>query len=246
MKNILKKSNKIPIVLVILTVWWLAHLYLYPIETYKITGQRAHYFIVKTPLAKTITSGTRGNLYLEDQKPPVGIFKVLEVKDNECLCVMESIAPGIDSSRITEVSFTAGPGKEKSKSKPIPPLMVKGLRFIHLAGNSKYYLSEPPVPLKTIESLSTAGIKNLLYEIEKEDPRFSADFIHFTQIHPLGLDKIIDFTDKNRIYLGIVEGKLSMIYQENGVFQYTQISSHTLKKFKNDIFFHVMLEKKER
>jgi hypothetical protein len=94
--------------------------------------------------------------------------------------------------------------------------------------------------------LSIAGIKNLLYEIEKESPRFSADFIHFSQIRSLGLDKIIDFTDKNKIYLGIVEGKLSMMYQENGVFQYTQISSHTLKKFKNDIFFHVMLEKKER
>ncbi len=246
MKNILKKSNKFPIVLVILTVWWLAHLYLYPVETYKITQQRAHYFIVKTPLTETITNGTRGNLYLEDQNTPVGIFKVLEVKDNECLCVIESIAPGIDSSFISEVSFTPGPGMEKSKSKPNPPLMVKGLRFVHLAGKGEYYLSEPPVPLRTIEPLSIAGIKNLLYEIEKENPRFSADFIGFSQIRSLGLDKIIDFTDKNRIYLGIVEGKLSMIYRENGVFQYTQISSHTLKKFKNDIFFHVMLEKKER
>jgi hypothetical protein len=245
MKNILKKSNKFPIALVIVTMWWLAHLYLYPVETYKITQQRAHYFIVKTPLAETITIGTRGNLYLEDQNTPVGIFKVLAVENNECLCVIESIAPGIDSSLISEVSFTPGPGMEKSKSKPNPPLMVKGLRFVHLVGKSKCYLSEPPVPLKTIEPLSIARIKNLLYEIEKENPRFSADFIRFTQIRSLGLDKIIDFTDKNRIYLGIVEGKLSMIYQENGVFQYTQISSHTLKKFKDDIFFHVMLEKKE-
>jgi hypothetical protein len=246
MKNILKKSNKFPIALVILTVCWLAHFYLYPVETYKITQQRANYFIVKTPLAEKITSGTRGNLYLEDQNTPVGIFKVLEVKDHECLCVIESIGPGIDSSLISKIYFTPGPGQEKSKHKSFAPLIVKGLRFIHLAGSGKYYLSEPPVPLKTIESLSIAGIKNLLYEIEKENPRFSADFIRFTQIRPLGLDKIIDFTDKNKIYLGIVEGKLSMIYQENGVFQYTRISSYTLKKFKNDIFFHVMLEKKER
>jgi hypothetical protein len=155
------------------------------------------------------------------------------------------MAPGIDSSLISRISFTPGPGQEKSKHKPIPPLVVKGVRFIHLAGKDKYYLSEPPVPLKTIEPLSIAGIKNLLYEIEKENSRFSADFIRFNQIYPLGLDKIIDFTDKKRIYLGIVEGKLSMIYQENGVFQYTQISSHTLKKFKNDIFFHVMLVKRK-
>jgi hypothetical protein len=240
MKKISRKSNKFPIALVILTVWWPAHLYLYPVETYKITQPRANYFIVKTPLAEKITSGMRGNLYLEDQNTPVGIFKVLEVKANECLCVMESIAPGIDSSRISKVSFIPAPGMEK------PPLMVKGLRFIHLAGSGKYYLSEPPVPLETIVPLSITGIKNLLYEIEKENPRFSADFIRFSQIGPLGLDKVIDFSDKNKIYLGIVEGKLSMIYQENGVFQYTRISSHTLEKFKNDIIFYVMLEKKER
>jgi hypothetical protein len=245
MKNILKKSNKIPIALVILTVWWLAHLCLYPLETYKITQQRANYFIVKTPLAEKITSGMRGNLYLEDQNTPVGIFKVLEVKDNECLCMIESIVPGIDSSRISGISFTPGPGQEKSKHKPLPPLIVKGLRFIHLAGNGKYYLSEPPVPLKTIEPLSIAGIKNLLYQIEEENLRYRADFIRFSQIRPLGLDKIIDFTGKNRIYLGTVAGKLSMIYRENNVFQYTQISSSTLKKFRNDIFFHVMLEKRK-
>lgn len=246
MKNILKKSNKFPIARVTLTVWWLVHLYLYPVETYKITHQRANYFIVKTPLADKITNGTRGNLYLEDKSTPVGIFIVLEVKDNECLCMIESIGPGIDSSLISEISFTPGPGQRKSQHKPLAPLIVKGLRFIHLVDSGKYYLSEPPVPLKTIEPLSIAGIKNLLYEIEKENPRFSADFIGFSQIRSLGLDKIIDFTNKNRIYLGIVEGKLSMIYRENGVFQYTRVSSHTLKKFKNDIFFHVMLEKKER
>jgi hypothetical protein len=240
MKKISRKSNKFPIALVILTVWWPAHLYLYPVETYKITQPRANYFIVKTPLAEKITSGMRGNLYLEDQNTPVGIFKVLEVKANECLCVMESIAPGIDSSRISKVSFIPAPGMEKS------PLMVKGLRFIHQAGSGKYYLSEQPVPLVTIQPLSITGIKNLLYEIEKENPRFSADFIRFSQIGPLRLDKVIDFSDKNKIYLGIVEGKLSMIYRENGVFQYTPISSHTLEKFKNDIIFYVMLEKKER
>ncbi len=228
--------------LVNLTVWWLAHLYLYlyPVETYKITGQRANYFIVNTPLADKISRDTRGNLYLAEQKTPVGIFKVQEVSNNECLCVIESIAPGIDSSRISEVSFTLGPGREK------PPLMVRGLRFIHLAGNGQYYLSVPAVPLETIEPLSIAGIKKLLFEIEKETPRFSADFIRFSQIESLGLDKVIDFSDKNRIYLGIVDDKLSMIYQENGVFQFMQISSHTLVKFKNDIVFHVLLEQKER
>jgi hypothetical protein len=245
MKNILVKSNKLPIILVVLTVWWLANLCLYPLETYKITGQRANYFIVKIPGAENITMGRRGNLYRENNNTPVGKFKVLEVKDNECLCVIESIAPGIDSSRISKISFTPGPGQEKSKLKVIPPIIIKGVRFIHLVGKDKYYLSKPPVPLKTIEPLSIAGIKNFLYEIEKENSRFSADFIHFSQIHSLGLDKIIDFTDKNRVYLGIVEGKLSMIFLENGVFQYTQISSHTLKKFKNDIFFHVMLVKRK-
>lgn len=231
---------------VTLTVWWLAQLYLYPLETYKVTQQRANYFLVKIPLTDKITIGTRGNLYLEHQKRPVGTFKVTDVKDDECLCVIESIRPDIDNSRISRISIIPAPGQQKSKHKSPPLLIIKGVRFIHLAGNGRYYLSEPPVPLKTIEPLSVAGIKNLLYQIEEENHSYRADFIRFTQIRPLGLDKILDFSDKNRIYLGTVEGKLSMIYQENGVFLYTQISSSTLKKFRNNIFFHVMLEKKER
>jgi len=249
MKNLLKRLNKFSVAWVILTLWWIAPLHLYPLypqETYKVTQPRANYFLVKMPLTSKITIGTRGNLFLENQKAPMGTFKVTDVKDDECLCVIESIRPGIDSSRLSRISFTPGPDQQKSKNKSLPPLIVKGLRFIHLADNGNYYLSEPPIPLKTIESLSVAGIKNLLYQIEEENHRYRADFIRFTQIRSLGLDKIIDFTDKNRIYLGTVEGKLSMIYQENGVFSYTQISSSTLKKFSNNIFFHVMLEKKER
>ena len=249
MKNVLKRLNKFPIAWVTLTVLWITQLYLYPQypqETYKVTQQRANYFLVKIPLANKIPIGTQGNLYPEHQKAPVGTFKVIDVKDDECLCVIESMRPGINTSRISRISFTSGPGQRKSKHKSLSPLIIKGVRFIHLGGNGTYYLSEPPIPLKTIEPLSAAGIKNLLYQIEEKNHRYRADFLRFTRIRPLGLDKIIDFTDKNKIYLGTVEGKLSMIYQENGVFLYTQISSGTLKKFRNDIFFHVMLEKKER
>jgi hypothetical protein len=248
MKNVLKRLNKFPIAWVTLLVWWTAPLYIfpYPLETYKVTQQRADYFLVKIPLANKITIGTPGDLYLEHQKVPVGTFKVIDVKDNECLCVIESIRPGLTNNRISRISFTSRPGQQKSKHKPLPPLIIKGVRFIHLGNNGTYYLSVPPIPLKTIEPLSAAGIKNLLFQIEEKNHRYRADFIRFTRIRPLGLDKIIDFADKNRIYLGTVEGKLSMIYQENGVFLYTRISSSTLKKFRNDIFFHVMLEKKER
>jgi hypothetical protein len=246
MKNLLRKLNKFSVAWVILTVWWITQLHLYPQETYKVTQQRANYFLVKIPLTKNVTIGSRGNLFLEHQKAPVGTFKVTDVKDDECLCVIESIRPDIDNSRISRISFTPDPALQKSKHKSLPPLIIKGVRFIHLAENGKYYLSESPIPLKTIEPLSVAGIKHLLYQIEEKNHRYRADFIRFTQIRPLGLDKIIDFTDKKRIYLGTVEGKLSMIYKENGVFLYTQISSSTLKKFRNDIFFHVMLEKKER
>lgn len=237
MKNILEISIKFPILWAAFTVWWLAHAYLYPLDTYKITQKRANYFIVKIPLTEKITIGTRGNLYLPDHEAPVGTFKVIDLEDDECLCLVESIHPGIDGSRLSGISFTT--------HKPLPPLIIKGVRFIHLVGSVKYYLSKPPVPLKTIEPLSIAGIKNFLYQIEKENRRFRADFIRFSQIRPLGLDKIIDFADKDRIYLGTVEGKLSLIYRENGVLQYTEISSQTLKKFKEDIFFHVILEKKE-
>jgi hypothetical protein len=60
------------------------------------------------------------------------------------------------------------------------------------------------------------------------------------------LAKIIDFADKNKIFLGTVEGNLSMIYEENGVLQSTRISFDTLKKFKDDIVFHVVLEKRDK
>ncbi|NIM14023.1 MAG: hypothetical protein GTO45_18410 [Candidatus Aminicenantes bacterium] len=237
-------------------MWCILHLYLYlfPAETVEIAQQRANYFIIKGPLAVKTTIGARGTIYVENQEESIGTFKVIDVDaaGNEYLCVVDSIRPGvnIDSTRFHRAAFETNQKTQHNKKREIYLNLTvnhKRLRFKRLIDydDGKYYLSEKAIPIKTIEPMNTTGIKNLLYKIETDvQQQFSANLINFAQIQPLGLAKIIDFADKNKIFLGTVEGNLSMIYDENGVLQSTRISSDTLKKFKDDMVFHVVLEKR--
>jgi hypothetical protein len=232
------------------------HLYLFPVKTVEISQQRANYFIIKGPLAVKTSVGARGTIYVENREESIGTFTVIDIDaaGDEYLCVVDSIRPGIniDSTRFQRAAFERNQKNQHNKKQEIYlNLTVNNmrLRFKRLTGydDGKYYLSEKGIHIKTIEPLSITGIKNLLYKIETNVQRqFSANLISFAQIQPLGLAKIIDFADKNKIFLGTVEGNLGMIYEENGVLQFTRISSDTLKKFKDDIVFHVILEKRDK
>lgn len=258
MKSTSKKFNRFFIFCACFTVWCILHLhlYLFPAETIEISQQRANYFIIKGPLAVKTTVGARGTIYVENREDSIGTFKVIDVDaaSDEYLCVVDSIRPGvnINNTRFHRAAFETNQKNQHNKKREIYLNLTvnnKRLRFKQLTGtgDGKYYLSEKAIPIKTIEPMNTTGIKNLLYKIETDvQQQFSANLIGFAQIQPLKLAKIIDFADKNKIFLGTVEGNLSMIYEENGVLQFTRISSDTLKKFKDDIVFHVVLEKRDK
>jgi hypothetical protein len=202
------------------------------------------------------TIGTKGTIYVDNREESIGTFKVIDVDaaGNEYLCAVDSIRPGvnINNTRFHRAAFETNQMNQHNKKQEIYLNLTvnnKRLRFKRLTGynDGKYYLSEKSIPIKTIEPMNTTGIKNLLYKIETDvQQQFSANLIGFAQIQPLGLAKIIDFADKNKIFLGTVEGNLSMIYEENSVLQFTRISSDTLKKFEDDIVFHVVLEKRDK
>jgi len=268
MKSILKEAIRVSISCVCAALWltgmWIIPLYPNPVEKpeFEVTQQRADYFIVKIntspALSAKITIGARGHIYLENRDDPVGTFKVIDVEGDEYLCVIDSTRPGSGSSPVHRVSFAfaaepaAGKTTLKSSGQTIAlALNVNSKRmrfkFKSLSMDGKYYISEKPVPADFIEPLDLTGIKNVLYAMEEDSHRqFSANLIRFEQVHPLGLDKIIDFSNKDKIFPGTVEGNLSMIYEENGVLRSTRISSETLRKFKNDVFIHVVLERKEK
>ncbi len=258
MKSTLKKFTRFSIFCfcACFTGWCVLHLHLYPFppETIEISEQRANYFILKGPPAAIPTIGTKGTIYGENQVEPLGTFKVIDVDaaGNEYLCAADYIRPGvnINNTRFHRAAFvTTRENRDKKKGATYLDLTVnhKRLRFKRLTAynHGKYYLSDKAIPMKTIKPTNITGIKNLLFEIEADaQEQFSANLINFAQIQPLGLTKIIDFADKNKIFLGTVEGNLSMIFEENGVLQSTRISSAALKKFKDDMVFHVVLEKK--
>lgn len=248
MKNISKKLSNSRIIAVLLLA--LGTVCLYPGETFEISERRAAYFIIRKDNADRIKIGSRGNIFDNSSKTPVGTFKVIDVYKSECLCLIESLAPGINSEDTRLVSFIyvneKVPQIGSTSLKPGPGrIIVCGIRFTQLSNNTEYYLSNEPFPVQKIEPLNISGIKNILYKIEKEtNNRFSADLVSLERINRLRLNRRFNLTDKNKIFLGVKAGKIGMIYEEGYALQHMEISSDTLLKFKETMFFYIMLRKK--
>ena len=208
-------------------------------EWYKITERRADYFIIK--INEHVKIGSRGTIYSPNKKTPDGTFKVIDVNRNECLCVIETISPDGNKNRIDRVFFKNGENARKTIN-----IRVTGISFTQLVTNKKYFLSDQPIPIIKADPLNLSGIKKILFQIEKNTKNaFSADLISFDQIQQFELKKKINFSDKNKIYLGTHDGLLSMIYEQNGIFHHTIISPLTMKKFKNTIYFYIILRKNQ-
>jgi len=269
MKSMLKKSNrrmnKYFVHLVCLALTWTLWADLpHPTprvtgdtsNTYKITERRANYFVIEIKQSQTSSIPTEGFVYIDNRNinpgNHAGTFTVIDQEDNRLLCRLESIRPGIDGSLLKYAVLNIA-AKTKSPQPPkinnVPPFTVNNIRFIHLSAQNiragKFFISAKPLAVKSVTPLSISGIKTLLIDIEKNSPPgFSANLIRLTQIRPLELTRTIDFNDKHKLYLGIADGKLCMIAEENGLLQSTALSDTTLNKFKNNLYFYVLLEKK--
>jgi hypothetical protein len=170
-------------------VWCILHLhlYLFPAETVEISQQRANYFIIKGPPAIKTTIGAKGTIYGENREESIGTFKVIDIDaaGSEYLCAADSIRPGvnINNTRFHRATFETNQknqGKKKGETYLNLTVNNKRLHFKRLTGydDGKYYLSEKPIPIKTIEPMNTTGIKNLLYKIETNvQQQFSANLI---------------------------------------------------------------------
>jgi hypothetical protein len=225
---------------------------------YKITERRANYFVIQIKLSPKLSVPTKGFVYIDKRNinpaNPAGTFTVIDREDNRLLCQQESIRPGIDGSQLKYAvpNFTAlTKPPQPPKKNNVPPFRVNNIRFVHLTLQNirpgKFFISAKPLAVKSVTPLSISGIKHLLFDIEKKSPPgFSANLIRLPQIRPLELSRYIDFNDKHKLYLGIADHKLCMIAEENGLLQSTALSDTTLNKFKNNLYFYVLLEKKGR
>lgn len=246
MKNTSKKKINLAI-LAVLTV--LCAIYLYAAETFPITDRRADYFLIKTNTTIALKTGTPGYLYVKSKDTPVGTFKVIEAHGKEYLCKVESLQPQHLHSRLHRVSFTKMETRPPdSTEKPVRKIIKLGsrrLRFRPLPGEKNYYLIETPIPLRAVKPLNLSGIKKVLYNIEKVTGHiYSADLLDFQQIRQWELNKTINFAHKDHIYIGTVEGNLCMIFEEKGILKHTGISPATLEKFKDHIYFYLVITKK--
>lgn len=222
-------------------------------ELFKLESRRAGFFILDVPPAGNVSTGTEGLLYLRAAKnnngtaanEPAGTFKVLEIHDGKCLCGIVSIRPGTDASKITGAAW------KKNNPKPPAPkpvsLTFEGgkIDFLPLPGgtaNKRYYISNRPFPLDKVEPLTVSGLKSLLSRVEKQTgKRYRTEFIRFSQVRSLAVDRVIDFSDKNKIILGTRDGKLCMINSEDGELHTTFMSPATLEKFKTDLYLYIIL-----
>lgn len=220
-------------------------------ETFEISEMRAAYFIIKRDGSAKITTGSTGALLTGSSLEPAGTCKVIDVYEDRCLCIIESVKPGVDTAGLTRVSFkkegNALDSHAAARKPAVESMTVNDTRFTRLSHDKEYYLSAKPVRVKNIEPAAISGIKKVLFQIEeKSNKKFRADLVSLELIGRLGLQRFFKPTKDNKIFLGTKAGKVGMIYEENTLLQHMEISPGTLEKFKDDMYFYIILKKKTK
>ncbi len=211
---------------------------------YKITEPRGDYFLItqKKPQKFTIAGGDQGYVSTAKQGPRAGTFRVLEASGNQWLCRLTMDSPGPPSNKMRWAVF---PAKRAKPPDPPPPPRFAGVTFTPLDKGGAYYISLPPVPLGAIRPPNPEGIKKFLTRIETETGgRFRATLTSVEHIRRFRLDRRFDFSDKNTIFLGLMAGRLSMLYEENRLLRHTPISTETMNKYNDTMYVPVLLTRK--
>ena len=207
-------------------------------QTFKMRDRRADFFLIRAPATEQIKIGARGYLRTTKQSVAAGTFIVISAHDGEYLCRIESIRPGVASADLKEASFS------RFDIDGAVPFEIDGIQFRPLPARPGYFLSAQPLPLKNVEPANVAGIKKLLFTIEGlTNKGYEALLVSLDDVSIGKLDRIIDFSDKNVIFLGTREGKLGMIYEEQGIYKHAVLSANALEKFRDSIHFFIMLRK---
>lgn len=249
MKNISERSSKLPLPVMLLLI--AGFVCLCAAETFEINEMRAAYFIIEPDAGTKIDTGSTGALLTDRSMEPAGTCKVIDVHEGRCLCIVESVKPGINTADLTRVSFkkedNAPDSRRASRQPAVEPMTVGDIRFTRLNNDKEYYLSGKPVRVKNIEPAAISGIKKVLFQIEEEtNKRFRADLVSLEHIDRLGLHRYFKTTGDKKIFLGTKAGKIGMIYEENTVLQHMEISPGTLDKFKENMYFYIILKKKTK
>lgn len=111
-----------------------------------------------------------------------------------------------------------------------------GINFIEIS--EKIIISKEVIPILRIKDISFKSINNFILDIQSKcDKNFRAGLMSLNEIEHFFS------VGKNRILLGISEGRIIMIYKEKGKIESASITESTIKKFRENIFFPLILKK---
>jgi hypothetical protein len=214
-----------------------------------VTQRRGLYFILvnqpASPVPGFVKTGSRGYLYLKHQDILMGTFNVLDISGGRYLCRIDpdslTASGKSHGDNITDAYFVPPP-KEKKEPRPI---LLRGARFNPLPADNRYYLSGRAFPLRELKTATVKEVKQMLFTLEADSHlHYQAGLVPFEQVRPLQLERYIDFSDRNRLQLGTIDGKPCMIYHEGGVLRSGQLSTETLAQFKDNLYFYILVRKR--
>ena len=174
----------------------------------------------------------------------MGKFSVKNRVEDLLLCRLQNNSSNINNECyvkvriIKELRKKFKPKGETVNSKErFDGIKIEGLRFRRIS--SFKFITEKPICANKIDNISFKGIYDFLENLRS---------IH-KQNYKIELMTIFDVKryvkiDSSRIFLGTSEGRVVMLYNENGKIAHGFITESTIKKFRNNIFFHLMLLKK--
>lgn len=232
-------------ILSVFLVTFLFNMFLFPGNRLKVTDIRYSFFLLRKDSPGGSIKST-GFIYTKNGKV-AGKYSLISQSEDCFLCKASRDLSGIcencfvnsGSSGILKVSSYEKKRKDsfnKDKNSGKSPLEINGIKFEKISGN--IFLSVKPELLKIIPELTFEGIKKYL---EKIDMQTEEGF----RCNLWSLEDFNRYKKKGHtgdVYLGLVDGRLNMIYWRSGRYDFQLISEDTLPAACNEIFVLFILK----
>lgn len=233
------------VILFMFLIILLSHIFLFSKNRLKVTDVRYPFFLLtKNSPGESIES--TGLIYKKNGKV-AGKYNLISRSENSFLCRVSRDLSGIDESCFVDSNFSEilkiSSGKEKKRdslnagnTSEKGTLKINGIKFERISG--RVFLSAKPELLNIIPELTFAGIRKYL---EKADKHAGKGFkCNFWSLEDFNRYK--KKGQKGDVYLGLVDGRLHMIYWRSGRYSFQMISEDTLPAVCNEIYVLFVLK----
>ncbi|MEN8153437.1 MAG: hypothetical protein ABFR75_05390 [Acidobacteriota bacterium] len=237
--------KQIFVILTFFIFFMLPDIFLFPEKNLKVTDVRYPFFLLKKNPPE-VSIRPSGIIYKMNGSI-AGEYKLVSFSEENFLCRVSRDFSGVDKSCFVKADPREFPVPGRiEKREPYPPGKDKNSlrRFIRINGikfeerSDSIFLSVTPEHLTVFPELTFNGIRKFLERIDNNSREGY-------KCNLWSLEDFIEYKGKGRagdVYLGLVEGRLNLIYWRSGRYNFQLIAEDTLAAVSNEIYVLFVLK----